>query len=281
MRRTTLNLLLAILGLLLNFSFPLVAYSWGAQGHQKVAQIAWDRMDTATQKAVTDLLKSGNDAPTTNCKYQSIEEASTWLDCVRGAALPDYFANYYHADRFTHCPNIVIPTKCKSGHCASDALNVSILQLKDKTATLASRRIALKVIIHLIGDLHQPLHVERDANSFMVDQSGSTVGFHEYWDKDVVTSINSNRTVLDTIVQKHGASFLQGTVNDWVKDTFEESKSVVYQGPLKSLMCNQDPVKFKVMLSEDYRQDAAHYSYFKIAQAGVRLAQLLTEILKP
>ncbi len=258
------------------------AFAWGSEGHREIARIAWSRLTPEVQKTALALLNSGDDAPTTKCSYKTIEDAATWLDCVRGAGLSTYFANYYHADRATHCPALVVPTKCATGHCASDALNLSIQKLGDLNAKPETRRIALKVIIHLLGDLHQPLHVERDANSFSVslDSGVSYIGFHEYWDKNVLGSISENKAVLEKLLGDYGPEFMKGSPDSWTKETFEESKSIIYGDSMKSLMCNTDPTKSKVLLTKAYQREASHYAYYKVSQAGVRLASILNELLR-
>jgi hypothetical protein len=150
---------------------PTRAGAWGVAGHRITARIAGKHLTRKTQAAIAAILAADKEDPKQCAKKDSIEEmlacVSTWPDDVKYPKGSKY--SYTAAFHFVDIP-INVPRKqrhyiaqrdCPPEGCSIKALadyRNTLLTSKDN----AERAIALKFIVHLIGDLHQPLHNAQD-----------------------------------------------------------------------------------------------------------------------
>lgn len=265
--------------------------AWTGSGHRHVSMIAWSRMTPEAQEMAYTLLKSGIDAPNTPCDESSFVNlptprdvfvgAASWLDCARST--PPEEAHVMHADRTQLCPNTNVPTGCKDKHCASDALNQAIADLNNKNNSVKTRRIALKLIIHLMGDLHQPLHAAEAADpihnggttTVLTDPQSNPIILHQYWDYNVIQNLSNHKAHINSLIVTHASEWGKGSIDDWVRQTVEQVPNAVYREPLRSVMCDPSKMTRPVLLTPEYIAAASDFADLKIAQAGVRLALIL------
>ena len=158
------------------------AWGWGCDGHQTVALVAEKHLSPAAKAMVFDLLNSNSVDPTLDryCKDQgpdAMTNAATWADDERSK---DPSTGGWHF--------IDIPREAKRSEmdryclqpdsCVTQALQAQIAILKDAAQAPAARATALRFIIHLVGDMHQPLHCstnnDRGANCVPVTFFGIT-----------------------------------------------------------------------------------------------------------
>jgi hypothetical protein len=264
------------------------AYAWTHVGHELVADIAWSRMTPQARSQAMRLLESGDDVPNAACQTRTFRQGATWLDCIRSnsSLSPDVAkqALVYHADRDALCP--VLRTHCKDHHCATDTLEQAIAQVSDKNEPLATRRIALKIIMHLVGDLHQPLHeaTASDGNgnltTVLVKPNAQPMGLHGYWDNVISHRVRTRMDDVRRIIDAHGAEMERGTIKEWNQETREQAKDIVY-GALPGVrdICLLGKNTPPILLDRHYVDDATTLGELKIAQAGVRLAVILNRVL--
>ncbi|MDQ7051079.1 MAG: S1/P1 nuclease [Enterobacterales bacterium] len=171
-----------IVSLLLLLALSPSAFSFGQTGHRITGAIAELNIKQTTRSEIDKIL--GN---------QSLAEASTYVDEMRSN--PSKFwqktANPYH---YMTIPNgksykqMGAPTQGD----AITALNHFTMLVKDKKASIKDRRIALYFIIHIIGDLHQPLHVgrgdDRGGNDIKIKFFRKSSNLHRIWDSEMIDS---------------------------------------------------------------------------------------------
>ncbi|MES2353645.1 MAG: S1/P1 nuclease [Pseudomonadota bacterium] len=276
------TLLLVIIGL---FN---PAYAWTGSGHRWVAGLAWDHMTPEAQELTYQLLISGQDV--SKCeqgilsnigrKKDAFIGASSWSDCVRDQ--PGF--GMYHADRYPLCPGLG-RSACHSGHCATDSLMQAIHDLNDLTAPLQTRRRAVKTIIHLVGDLHQPLHVVATGPIDMViktNENDKPRRMHEYWDYDVMVGVKENKQLLLKLIQEKGHVMTAGTWDDWMAETAAQGKKIAYGellgGEAKMCTAIASIGNTPVLITKDYAEKASQLGVQKIAQAAVRLAHIFNQV---
>jgi hypothetical protein len=150
--------------------------AWGPQGHRLVALVAAARLTPEAGRAVAWLLDGA-----------SLADVSVWADQYLDGNNQTSFWHYVNVpadasayDRERDCP--VQPGVRTGGRldrwrdCVVDRIDYHAQRLGDTTLDRADRAIALKFLVHLIGDLHQPLHalgVERGGNGIPVIVFGS------------------------------------------------------------------------------------------------------------
>jgi hypothetical protein len=274
------------------------AQAWNRAGHERIAGIAWGRLTPEAQKMVHKLLISGVDSPGTPCDETSFINLPTpknvfigsasWLDCAR--TTPPEEAHVMHADRTQLCPGVNLPSACKSRHCASDALNSALEKFRDPQNSIRTRRIALKMIIHLMGDLHQPLHAAQAADpihnggtmKIITSPAAESITMHQFWDslpsRMVSARASEYRISTPLLPEEDAPQWHFGTVDKWLSETVSQTVEHVNYPPLKVAMCNPSLMQKPILITPAYMKQAKAFADYKVAQAGVRLARIINRV---
>ena len=313
--------LFPILALTLALLLPQTALAWDGTGHQVVARIAWEHMTpTARRNAVTLLQAAPNDAcllnlfprgsrPLADRQREFFMLASTWPDVVRPRGDDDRRACTRFHRRDWHFINFF--WEGLSGDATEpprdrediETPEVNIVErLRHFRTTVvgggpqSERATRLAWVLHLVGDIHQPLHTsarvtslprerqgDQGGNLFKLGPSEDSLGLHSYWDGIVGRSVRQRRNennaaylarVARSIMQKHPRSEVLGRLRPgdfeaWAREGFETTKSSVYP---RSLQRGRLP-------NDRYRARAFEISEEAIAIGGYRLADLLNQLL--
>ncbi|MBQ2951503.1 MAG: S1/P1 nuclease [Prevotella sp.] len=236
--------------------------AWGQKGHDVTCEIAERHLDRGARKAVKRLLEG-----------KSMVYWGNWLD------------NASHTDEYAytktwHYKNIEAGVKYEDAQLEPQgdvvtAINRQVMTLKDKMTSTESKRLALKMLIHLVGDLHQPMHMGRKAdlggNLWMVMYFGKEKKLHGIWDTDILEgghkwSYEEWATEIDCINRKQRKEICRGTVDDWAQETYTIASEVYNCTPQQS------------KLSYDYQARWIPVIEQQLLKGGVRLAYLLNEI---
>ena len=159
------------------------ALAWGPEGHRIVAQIAADHLD-AKARAGVDALLAGEPEP-------SLPGIANWADEIRPRQPetgPLHYINLPKGD----C-HYLPQRDCPDGACVVGGIEHSIAVLKFSGATREQRNVALKNLVHFVGDLHQPLHAglaeDRGGNSYAIDSGLAKDNLHRVWDSGLITQV--------------------------------------------------------------------------------------------
>lgn len=255
MRYLTITLAL----LLTNQAF---AYDWGRTGHRVTGEVAQQLITKKTQRTISKLLDG-----------QSLASASTYADEIKSD--PRY--KEFDAMHYVNVPfdsNYEEHPKNEKGDVIM-GIDKCIAIIKSPTASNEDKAFYLKLLIHFVGDLHQPLHAgiadDKGGNDFQVRWFNSGTNLHRVWDTSMIedygmsySELSSNLPVLD---KKQLQEMGQGTHRDWL----EESRVLVKK--IYADTAAGDKLGYEYM-----------YNYFdtvksQLQKAGVRLAALLNELL--
>ena len=148
--------------------------------------------------------------------------------------------------------------------------------------------LALKFLLHFVGDVHQPLHSaddhDRGGNSkFVVFGRRTTcIPLHSYWDTNVVQRLGRDYhrvgEALATEFAGQRSTWMAGQPSDWALESFEKARDVAYRlGPAvpdeRSQPCFE--------LTPQYEDAALTTAREQLAKAGMRLALILNQSLRP
>jgi S1/P1 Nuclease len=283
------RLLAALLALAAVCAAPCAA-AWGPQGHRTVGAIA-DRLltreahATVTQLLAGDLDKFGNPSGRT-----TLEAVSVWADEIRGtpASRPEW-----HYDNIPVCGTEGKARYCPDGQCNSAQLERLIGVLADRRAPPRERNEALKWVVHLVGDIHQPLHAADNADRGGNDVQVALVGvrtrgresLHRAWDGELVRLALSTRDgqrppgdidALALEARRLAADAGQGTPESWASESNELARNVAYRYP--GFVCGRAPQGI-VVLDSAYLGTARSVVRERLLLAGARLANLLNKAL--
>ncbi len=301
------------------FSFVCVfsAVAWDDTGHKLTAYIAWEQMTPAArERAIKILLAAPEDSDLSVFYLQDSRSAAakqrelfmiaaTWADIVRDKNFKVRNSKYHHGnwhyqDTFWRDENgkVELVTELKSDEQnAIERLFAFDKVLRDSAAADADKAIALAWILHLGGDIHQPLHDsarvtkydpkgDQGGNLFIVSPKGATgedrVSLHWFWDSIIGRNIPRVNDACDSdylppiaqeIMKKYPAAKMQsklelGKFDEWQKEGFQIASTKLYPASLKF---NQTP-------SNDYKKMAFDISEEQIALAGYRLGAMLNQI---
>jgi hypothetical protein len=190
-------LAIAVVGLL-----PAPAMAWSALGHQLVGDLAEDQLSQASRREVRRLL-ADETGPT-------LGDVATWADALRysDAARFSSTSRWHYINAKGGGCEFDLARDCPGGDCIVAAIDAQRRLLGDLAQPLAVRRDALKFIVHLVGDLHQPLHAgnreDSGGNGFQVSLRRKTeegrgsdrplgTNLHTVWDQHVLASAELDR----------------------------------------------------------------------------------------
>jgi len=303
--------------IIINFAFAFSASAWDDTGHKLTTYIAWEQMSPAArERAIKILLSAPEDSDLSVFYLQDSRSAaakqrelfmiaSTWADIVRDKNFKVRNSKYHHGtwhytDTFWRDANgkaELVPELESDKENAVERLFAFDKILRDAAAADADKAIALAWVLHVGGDIHQPLHDsarvtkydpkgDQGGNLFSLspkDAKGSDrVSLHWYWDSIIGRNIPRVNDACDSdylpaiaqaITKKYPAAKMQnrlklGKFDEWQKEGFAIASTKVYPASLK----------FGEMPSDDYKKMAFDISEEQIALAGYRLGAMLNEI---
>jgi hypothetical protein len=243
------------------------ARAWGPVGHRAIGQIASRQLSDEVRREVLDILGGA-----------SLAEASTWMDDVRSEPRYDWLEplHYVNLDprrgRFQGCP---------PRGCIVDALRDARTKVGNHALPRAERREALRILIHLVGDLHQPLHVshraDRGGNDVGVDWFGQRSNLHWVWDTGLLRDRGRWQQLADRLegslrdarLAREAASWRRGDVVDWTHESYRLTLEVVYPSAAAGSK-----------LGRSYVERYAPVAERQLLVAGVRLAAVLDAALR-
>jgi hypothetical protein len=157
------------------FLLPNNSFAWSEKGHALVAQVALNYLDANTKKIVNQYLDG-----------MTFEDAANWMDNIKSDKKYDYMRklHYINADR----GQSIVPNNEEN---IVGALTKTIEELKNyKSLSKEEVKIKICIIFHLIGDLHQPLHVgygeDRGGNNFQINFYGKGTNLHSFFDSGII-----------------------------------------------------------------------------------------------
>jgi len=252
----------ALILLLLFISIQTFAHDdWGKTGHRTIAEIANEYLSDKA-KAKINLILNG----------QTLALVSTYADEIKSDENYDEFKVWHYANAplgITYSAS----SKNEDGDIVV-GIQYCIDVLEDPASDDEDKTFYLKMLIHLMGDMHQPLHFglkeDRGGNDFFVDWFGEESNFHRVWDSEMInshgmsyTEMAVNKTVL---APEEIREFASGNLIDWVEDTRVLTRKVY-----KSANERED-LRYK------YMYDWYETLNLQLHKAGIRLAKVLNTI---
>jgi hypothetical protein len=283
---------------------PAAAFGWGDGGHEMVAAIAFGRLNSKAKAEVNRLLA----VPVTPAGLQGMEpsdpekrfwHAAHWPDDVK-KDLPST-ADEHFIDQPFSADGTALPGDLPKAKNVVAALQRHVATLQGN-ASDADKAMALRFIIHFVGDIHQPLHCttrvtsglpegDRGGNDFIVkvrDQNGHSrqEKLHSYWDGGLGTFPKEGPhftpppdgeipPAVETILREHPDTDPQITAGgpfgfqSWANESRQLGIDAAY-----------DHLKPKGAVNSDYNNQGIEVARRRVAWAGYRLANLLNAIWK-
>lgn len=239
--------------------YSVFAGAWGATGHRVTGKIAERYLNKNAKKNLERILHG-----------QSLAIASTWMDEIRSDSTYDYTADWHWVtiqDSQTYAQSIKNP----NGDVVA-TIERLIADLKSRKLTGKAETEAVKMLIHLIGDIHQPLHVgggnDRGGNDVKVAWFRNDSNLHRVWDSDMIDDTKLSYTEfaesLDKPDEATVARWQKNSLNDWIKESMSFRQQVYRYGNGK--------------LGYEYAYRNMPLVREQLLKAGVRIAAVLNDI---
>jgi hypothetical protein len=263
------------------------ALAWGDLGHKVTALIAYRHL-TPKARTALDALLAADDDPLTPPDFAS---RATWADKYRNghretAAWHFVDIEIDHPDLGAACFGFPAASQPASAgpaqDCVVDKIEEFESELVSKTTSAAEHLLALKFLIHFVGDLHQPLHAsdhdDRGGNCIGLSPSpdGRDTNLHAYWDTGVVETLGGSASEIATkldaqITPANLAAWGRGDAKAWAMESFQLSRKDVYALPSQPTCATRG----SVTLTPAYQAVAARDAAIQLERAGIRMATLL------
>jgi hypothetical protein len=277
---------------LATIAMPAKSLAWGYEGHKVIAAIARSYL-SPTARANADALLAAD--PDTLTAPDFISRA-TWADAWRASGHRETAQWHYvdieldNPDPAVACFGAPAPFAPASAgpaqDCVVDRVNAFSAELRDPHTPQSERILALKYLLHLVGDMHQPLHAadnhDRGGNCVLVSLGGSrTQNLHSYWDTAVVEALGRDPVALANELRAHitpakKSAWERGSARDWAIESFGVAKSVAYRsGTTAGCGSYGGPIT----LPPGYEEAAKAAAAQQLERAGVRLAMILNRDL--
>ena len=265
--------------------FSANSFAWGPTGHRVVGEIAQKHLSAQAATQIKTILKS-----------QSLARVSTWPDEIKsepGTYKHTFFWHYtdWADDVHQHDESNI------SGKLMT-SINDHLKVLKDPTAAQDKKALSLKFLVHLIGDLHMPLHVgnglDHGGNNCRVTFHGKPTNLHALWDEQMIDFTKLSFTEMTNFVSQGRtrtdmAEIMKGTPLDWALESknlratlYPENVSTPKVPMSLKEYCRKDvlaPVEELPKLGYEYSYKFMPVVEKRLFAAGLRLAYLLNQSL--
>lgn len=264
------RLVAAVLASMIAWQSAGPAWAWGRLGHRVVAKFADRHLSPAARAEIATILESG----------ESLADASTWADENRIQV---------HGSGAWHFANVPIDATRYEDRLAGDGKIVPKLRefraiLADRSRPPAARRQALRFVIHLVGDMHQPLHIgehqDRGGNTLQVHFFRRKTSLHHLWDDLILEhrTRGEDRWVADLVDMDNPvdrSDAMDGTVEQWATESLLAAQQA-YRNPQTGRRIEPGDA-----LADAYYDANLPIARRQLYRAGARLAWVLTDALRP
>lgn len=245
---------------------PFYSMAWGVLGHRIVAGIAETYLTKKARKEIMRILGE-----------ESMAIASTWADFIKSDPSYNYLSPW-------HYMNIKAGLGTQDFHTyveqdtATDAytkLNFLIAELKNKQLPADKKQMYLRLLIHIVGDVHQPMHLGRledlGGNKVQVLWFRDSTNLHALWDEKLIDGQQLSYTeyiaAINHTSKQQRLDWQKQPLNDWLYESYEASEQLY-----------REITQPWQRLSYKYNFDHIRLLNERLLKGGIRLAGVLNEI---
>lgn len=241
------------------------AFAWGQKGHDVVAFIAENHLTPITKAAVEQLLGG-----------KSIVYWSNWLDNASHTE-PYAYTKTWHYRNIDADQDYDKAPRNRNGDVTT-AINRQVYTLSNPAASTYDQQLALKILVHCMGDLHQPMHMghfsDLGGNKWMVKYFNSDKNLHSIWDSNLVESghkwtYTEWQDQIDRATPEEQVMLMEGDPDSWGRETYRIATEV-YDTTPEGMNISYDYIAKWTPVIED-----------QLLKGGLRLADILNGLYDP
>tara|TARA_A100000164_G_scaffold287145_1_gene260117 strand:- start:484 stop:1254 length:771 start_codon:yes stop_codon:yes gene_type:complete len=199
--------------------------NWGSTGHRVIAEVASNYLTDNARLEINKILNG-----------ETLVNASTYADDIKSDSRYDKYYNWHFLNMELDDEYEEI-TPSERGDVFI-AINKCIDILESDSVSNTDKSFYLKLLVHFVGDLHQPLHIgryqDRGANRIYLKWFGRNSNLHRVWDSEMINSHNMSYSELalnlpnpDLLISAEEANdFKRGDILNWVDEIHEYTKKI-------------------------------------------------------
>ena len=245
---------------------PLSSFAWGLLGHRIVGQIAQSYLTPKARLAVLKILGS-----------ESIAMASNWADFVKSDSTYNYLSTWHYVNIQAGLPWEDVKSFLEKDTSANayNRINFLVKELKTKKLSAENKQKYLRILIHLVGDIHQPLHVgrpeDRGGNNIKILWFNTPYNLHQVWDQVLINFQQLSFTEYANAVNHPTTPQLKLWQRETLAQYFFQSYSIAQNIYADITLPDQK-------IGYDYNFRYIHILDEQMLKGGVRLAGILNNI---
>jgi hypothetical protein len=257
-----------IITLLLFFYIPFQGMAWGLLGHRIVGEIADSYLTKKSKKAIAGIL--GN---------ESVAMCSNWADFIKSDPAYNYLSNWHYANIKAGLSQkeVISFLEADTATDAYTRINFLAKELKNHDLPQSEKVLYLRMLIHLVADVHQPMHVGRPedlgGNKVRVLWFNDSYNLHQIWDEVLIGYQKLSYTEYVSAINFTGKdqrkAWQQEPVSLWFYHTYQVAEKIYADVKgTEDKLGYQYNFKYKSTLDE------------QLLMGGVHLAGMLNDIFK-
>lgn len=250
------------------FYLPFQSNAWGVLGHRIVGQIAETYLTKHARNEIAKIL--GN---------ESIAMSSNWADFIKSDPAYNYVSNWHYINfegGLSH-EQVQAYLAIDTATDAYTKINFLVAELKNKTLEQDKKAMYLKLLIHIAGDVHQPMHTgrpdDRGGNGIKVTWFGAHLNLHQIWDERLIDfqqlSYTEYACAINFTTKEQVADLQRQPIGEWIYQSYQYAQKIYgdITEPDQKL---------------DYKYNFNYVSILnkQLLEGGVHLAGLLNEIFE-
>lgn len=238
--------------------------NWGKNGHRAVAEIAQSYLKPKAKKAISKLLNG-----------RSLAFVANYADDIKSDPAFRKYSPWHYVNIDPDEDEYNVDKANPKGDLVQ-AIRKCVEILEDDDATKDDKRFYLKLLVHFMGDLHQPLHAghskDKGGNDIQVNWFGHGSNLHRVWDSDMIESYDMSYSELADNTREYSKEQLKairkGDLLDWVYESRELAEKVYASA------------KSGDSLGYEYMYNEMPVVLQQLDKGGIRLAKVLNEIFE-
>ena len=254
------------------FYIPLQSMAWGMLGHRIVGEIAESYLTAKARAEIQKILGT-----------ESLAITSNWPDFIKSDSNFRYLNTWHYINFKKGLTNQQLNDELKnlskkdSVGDAYTAITFLVKELKKKNLAKEKKIMYLRLLVHIVGDIHQPLHVSPEGstggNDIKLTWFGAASNLHRVWDENLIEFQQLSYTEYVKAINHTTASerkaLQQQPLSQWLYDSYRIAQQ------LQDEITEQNP-----KLSFRYNYDHVKTLDQQLVKGGVHLAGLLNDIFK-
>ncbi|PWG82536.1 S1/P1 nuclease [Pararcticibacter amylolyticus] len=254
-------LLVAILFLYL----PLHSMAWGLLGHRIVGEIAGQHLTSKARKEIQKIFGA-----------ETLAMNANWMDFIKSDPSFKYLDvwHYVNLPQGLTAEQVDSFLKTDTAANAFNKIRFVAAELRKKTLPMDMKRMYLRILVHVMGDIHQPMHCgrreDRGGNDVKIKWFNKPSNLHTFWDSEFIEfqqlSYTEYAKALDHPTKEQVSAWQKTGLNNWIFESYQISEQL-YEEAEKDQ-------------SFSYRYNFDHIDTLneQLLKGGIRLAGLLNEI---